>query len=158
MSRLFRAHPEAHDLRPTVMSIAGLMLLLLPLTLVSTSIEKRTGLAIGLSGGSGDQLQSDGPVQSLLVRRTGDGFVVLADVRTTDVRSAATERRSLAAADLGELQTVLARLKRIDPDRTELTLAPHPSSTTAQVVAWMDAVRIGPSGPLFPKIVLAVDP
>jgi hypothetical protein len=53
---------------------------------------------------------------------------------------------------------VLARLKRIDPDRTELTLAPHPSSTTAQVVAWMDAVRIGPSGPLFPKIVLAVDP
>ncbi len=158
MRRLFSAPTEAHDLRPTVLSVAGLMLLLLPLTLLSTSLDKRTGLAIGLSGGQGDRMMGEGPVEQLKVRRVSDGFLVEAAVRTTDVRASAgdVERRSVRVSDLTELQATLAQMKQIDPDRTEVTLVPAATSTTAQVVAWMDAARVGPTGDLFPKVVLEV--
>ena len=160
MRRLFAAAPEVHDLRPTVMSVAGLMLLLLPLTLLSTSLDKRTGLAIGLSGGEGERMLGDGPVEKLTVRRTPQGFRVEAAVRTTDVRAAAgeVEHRSVTVGDLSGLQATLTQMKQIDPARTELTLVPLGSSTTAQVVAWMDAARMGPTGVLFPEVVLEVLP
>ena len=99
MSRLFTRTDEVHDLRPTVMSITGLMLLLLPLTLVSTSVDKRTSLPIGLSGGQGERMLGEGPLESLRVRRADGGFVIEAGVRTTDIRAAAgdTEQRVIAA-------------------------------------------------------------
>lgn len=160
MRRLFAPRAEAHDLRPTVLSVAGLMLLLLPLTLLSTSLDKRTGLPIGLSGGQGDGLLGQGPVQQLLVRRDGAGFIVEAKVRTTDVRATAgdVEHRSIRAANLEALQVVLGRMKQLDPARDEITLVPEGRSTTAQVVRWMDASRSGPSGELFAKVVLQVQP
>jgi hypothetical protein len=160
MRRLFAPQAEVPDLRATVLSVAGLMLLLLPLTLLSTSMDKRTGLPIGLSGGQGQGLLGEGAVQQLLVRRDGAGFVVEAQVRTTDVRATAgdVEHRSIRAADLEALQVVLGRMKQLDPARDELTLVPEGRSTTAQVVRWMDAARHGPSGELFTKIVLQVQP
>lgn len=160
MRRLFAASPEAHDLRPTVMSVTGLMLLLLPLTLLSTSLDKRTGLAIGLSGGQGERMLGEGPVEKLTVHRIAEGFRVEAAVRTTDVRAAAgeVEHRTVTVSDLTGLQATLTQMKQIDPARTELTLVPQASSTTAQVVAWMDAARVGPAGDLFPEIVLEVLP
>jgi hypothetical protein len=160
MRRLFKAAPQGHDIRPTVLSVAGLMLLLLPLTLLSTSLDKRTGLPIGLLGGEGEVLQSDGVLEQLKVRRVDAGFVVEAQVRTTDVRAASgdVEHRAEPARDLGELQSVLGRMKLLDPTRTQLTLVPAASSTTAQVVRWMDTARRGPQGELFPKVVLEVQP
>ena len=160
MSRLFTRTEEVHDLRPTVMSITGLMLLLLPLTLVSTSLDKRTSLPIGLSGGQGERMLGEGPLETLRVRRADGGFVVEAGVRTTDVRAAAgdTEQRIIQAGNLTELQSVLGRMKQIDPSRTEVTLVPASDSKTAEVVAWMDAARRGPQGPLFPEVVLEVSP
>jgi len=156
MRRLFRAEEPAHDIRPTVLSVVALMLLLLPLTLFSTSLDKRTGLPIGLSGGQPDEVHGDGPVEGLRVRRSSDGFVVETAVRNTDVRAAAgdVELRQVRAGDLGELQDVLQRIKQLDPTRTEITLVPEAQSTTSQVVRWMDAARKGPNGELYPEVVL----
>ena len=64
----------------------------------------------------------------------------------------------LSGANLAELQSVLGRMKQIDPSRTEVTLVPAGDSKTAEVVAWMDAARRGPQGPLFPEVVLEVSP
>ena len=81
MSRLFTSTEQTHDLRPTIMSVSGLMLLLLPLTLVSTSLDKRTSLPIGLSGGEGERMLGEGPLEKLRVQRSPEGFVVQASVR-----------------------------------------------------------------------------
>ncbi len=160
MRRLFPPAPEPHDIRPTVLSVVALMLLLLPLTLFSTSLDKRTSLPIGLTGGGGERIASDGPVERLRVVRQDEGFVVKAAVRTTDIRAAAgeVELRQVIAEDLTALQRVLWRFKRMDPARTELTLVPAPRSTTAEVVRWMDATRRGPDGELYPRVVLEASP
>ena len=63
------------------------------------------------------------------------------------------ERREAAADDLRALQDVLGTLKALDPNRKRITLVPGPT-TTQQVVAWMDAVKVGPRGELFPEVVL----
>ncbi len=91
-----------------------------------------------------------------MVTTAETGFRVEADVRNTDVRSSTgdVERRALAADDLRSLQDVLANLKALDPGRKRITLVPGPTTTTQQVVAWMDAVKIGPRGELFPEVVL----
>jgi len=158
MRRLFQTAEPAHDLRPTVLSVVALMLLLLPLTLLSTSVDRRTGLPIGLSGGESERIAGDGPVEQIRILSLEEGFSVEASVRTTDVRASAgeVELQRMGAASLTELQGVLARLKRIDPGRREATLVPQAHSTTHQVVRWMDAIGEGPSGELYPKVVLEV--
>jgi hypothetical protein len=95
-------------------------------------------------------------VERLVVTIEAAGFVVEADVRNTDVRASAgdVERRALAAADLRSLQDVLASLKALDPARKRITLVPGPATTTQQVVSWMDAVKVGPRGELFPEVIL----
>ena len=52
------------------------------------------------------------------------------------------------------MQAVLATFKNLDPDRERVRLIPLRDSTTAEVVRWMDAVRYGPTGALFPRVIL----
>jgi hypothetical protein len=133
------------------------MVILLPMLLMTTSARRLTGLSLSVAA-PGDALPPlpPGPVERLVVTVADQGFAVRADVRNTDVRSSAgdVERRELAAADLRGLQDVLATLKALDPSRKRITLVPGPQTTTQQVVAWMDAVKVGPRGELFPEVVL----
>jgi len=136
------------------------MLLLLPLTLLSTSMEKRAGIGLALSGGEATLPDDVGLVEDLRVERTDGGFAVLASVRSTDVRAQAgdVEHRRFHAADLSSLGEILSRVKQMDPTRTRATLAPLPGSSATEVVQWMDVLRSGAAGPLFPRVVLETQP
>ena len=139
------------------MSVVALMVLLLPMVLLTTSSQKLTGLGLGVPGPT-EELPPEppGPVEGLRVVRVADGFVISAEVRNTDVLAQVgdTERKEMRANDLSELQTALGTLKKLDPKRERITLAPNPEMETREVVAWMDAVRAGPDGELYPRVIL----
>ncbi|MDP6935092.1 MAG: hypothetical protein QGG40_19375 [Myxococcota bacterium] len=133
------------------------MLLLLPFLLLTTSVQKLTGLALAMPGPSEEiPPEPPGTVERLRVVRTGSGFRVQADVRNTDVRASVgdVEQRDFEVSDLTALQNILGTFKALDPRREQVTLVPAAESTTQEVVFWMDAVRNGPDGELFPKVVL----
>ena len=162
MRRLFPAARPAPDLRPALLGVISLMVLLVPLLLESAAAGRWAGLALAVPAAAGLPPEPAGPVARLaVVALPAGGFRVEAAVRSTDVRaaSAAAELRAEPAADLRALQAVLARTKGLDPSRERILLQPHSAMSAAEVVAWMDAVRVGPEGPLFPEIVLgaAVD-
>ena len=157
MGRLFRAPPAEADARPALMSVISLMVLLLPMLVATTSAQRLAGLPLGVPGPA-DELppESPGPVEDVTVRAEGGGYRLEARVRRADVRASAgeVELRSWALADLPALQAALADLKRRDPARDRITLIPSPTTTTAELVRWMDGVRHGPDGVLYPKVVL----
>jgi hypothetical protein len=156
--RLFTSAVPGPDMRPALLSVVALMLLLLPMLLMTTSAERRAGLALGVPGPD-DALEPDlpGPVENLRVERDPVGYLVVAHVRNTDVVGATgdTERKELRAANLGELQAALRAFKDLDPNRMKVTLVPASDTPTEEVVRWMDAVREGPDGVLFPSVILS---
>lgn len=157
MGRLFRRAPPAADHRPAMMAIISLMVLLLPLLISSSSARKLAALPLGVPGPS-DELppETPGAVEGITVRPAGGGFSVEARVRSTDLGAGAgdVEQRRFEAGSLAELQGVLGRLKRLDPQRERILLVPAATSQADEVVRWMDAVRAGPDGPLFPTVIL----
>ena len=156
-ARLFTTPTEPPDIRPAMMSVAAMMVLLLPALLMATSAQKLTGLALSVPGPS-EQLPPEptGPVERLSVARIPAGYQITAEVRSTDVLASAgdTERKDLLVASLPELQTQLATLKGLDPKRDRITLVPAADTPTEEVVRWMDAVRRGPEGELYPRVIL----
>ncbi len=159
---MFRQPAAPPDTRPALLSVVSLMVLLLPLLLMTTSASKLTGLALGVPGPE-EELPPEPPglVESLNVARVAEGYQVTASVRNTDVLGGTgqTEDKTFLAADLSELQSVLARLKRLDPKRDRITIVPAAGTPTEEVVRWMDAVRAGPEGALFERVILqAVQP
>lgn len=161
LRRLFSAAPPGPDLRPALLSIVALMVLLLPLLLMTSSLQRRAGLSLGVPGPD-EELPPElpGAVEDLRVERQATGYLVRAAVRNTDVVSAAgdTEAKELLASDLADLQAVLGTFKSMDPARERITLVPAADTPTEEVVRWMDAVRAGPTGTLFPKVILAAGP
>ena len=160
MRRLFRRARARPDTRPALMSVAALMVLLLPLLLMTSSAQKLTGIALGVPG-PGEDLPPEPPgaVERIVVSRAAGGYRVEAAVRTTDVRAQVgdTEQRRFEVPDLAGLQEVLLSLKRLDPERERIVLVPAPDTPAEEVVAWMDAVRAGPEGPLFPRVILSAE-
>jgi len=139
------------------MSVIALMVLLLPMALMTTSSEKLTGLALGVPGPTEEiPPEPPGPVEALRVVRVADGYAVSAKVRRTDVVTSAgdTELKEFIEPDLASLQTRLASFKKMDEKRERITLAPAADTPTAEVVRWMDAVRRGPEGALYPRVIL----
>jgi hypothetical protein len=161
LRRLFSQAPAGPDLRPALLSIVALMVLLLPLLLMTTSLQKRAGIALGVPGPD-EELPPEvpGAVEDLRVERQATGYLVRASVRKTDVVGSVgnTEAKEVLATDLTGLQEVLATFKGLDPKRERITLVPALDTPTDEVVRWMDAVRAGPSGELFPKVILAAGP
>ena len=156
--RLFRAPTAVPDTRPAMLSVIALMVLLLPMTLMTSSAQKLAGLSLSVSGPS-ETLPPEppGPVEALRVEVTEAGsYRITAAVRSTDVRATVgdTEAKTFEAADLTALRQVLAQIKGLDPARERITLAPAPTTRTARVVTLMDAVRAGPDGPLYPSVIL----
>jgi len=157
MPRLFRAPAEPPDTRPAILSVVSLMVILLPMLLMTTDARKLAGLPLAVSA-PGDQLPPipPGPIESLQVTVHDGGFLVRASVRSTDVLAGSgdVEVRELAAPDLDGLQAVLRTLKGLDGKRSRITLVPGTQTKAAEVVRWMDAVKLDPKGPLFPEVVL----
>ena len=161
MRRLFSAPSAPADVRPALLSVVSLMMLLLPMLLMATSAQKLTGLSL-LVPGATDELPPElpGPVERLEVRRVVSGYAVTAEVRNTDVGSSAgdTEQKTFIAPDLSALQSRLRAFKSMDPERDRIRLIPAASTPTEEVVRWMDAVRRGPEGELYPRVVMESAP
>jgi len=157
VGKLFQREPEMPDTRPALMSIVALMVLLLPLVLFTTSAEKLTSIPLGVPGPT-EELPPEppGPVEGLRVTRDGGQYIVGAEVRNTDVLAGVgdTEHKEVVVPDLSALQAALSTFKKMDPARQRITLQPSPTMSTEDVVQWMDAVRSGPNGELFPRVIL----
>jgi hypothetical protein len=155
--RLFSTPAEPPDIRPAMMSVAAMMVLLLPALLMATSAQKLTGLGLSVPGPS-EQLPPEptGAVERLSVSRLPAGYLISAEVRSTDVLASVgdTERKELLVSNLTELQIQLAVFKGLDSKRERITLVPSADTPTEEVVRWMDAVRRGPEGELFPRVIL----
>jgi hypothetical protein len=160
VSRLFAPRAAPPEARPALFSVISLIVLLVPLLLYTSSLERRTGLALAVSGTDDLPPEPVGPVEALRVERVAQGYALRAEVRNTDVRASAgdTERKEALLPDLAALQSTLLVYKRLDPARTRITLHPAADTTTEEVVRWMDAVRSGPEGELFPRVVLEAAP
>ena len=155
--RLFSTPSEPPDIRPAMMSIAAMMVLLLPALLMATSAQKLTGLALSVPGPS-EQLPPEptGNVEKLSVTRVPQGYLLSAEVRSLDVLAGAgdTVLQEKVVPTLTALQTELASYKKDDEKRERITLIPAEDTPTEEVVRWMDAVRRGPDGELYPRVIL----
>ena len=161
MRRLFSAPPAVADVRPALLSVVSLMMLLLPMLLMASSAQKLTGLALSVPG-AGENVPPElpGVVERLTVQRVATGYQVSAEVRNTDVGSAAgdTERKQFTEPDLPAMQRRLRSLKLLDPSRERVRLVPASDTPTEEVVRWMDAVRADDAGALFPQVVMETAP
>lgn len=157
MNRLFQSPNEESDLRPAFLSMAALMMLLLPTLLLAMSPQKLTGLPLSVPGPS-EELPPlpSGPIERLSVQLLDEGAIIEAEIRSTDVRATIgdTERKQWTIKSEVELHPILRQLKSLDPDRSRITLHPSDSNTTADIVYWMDLFRSDSDGELFPKTVV----
>ena len=157
MRKLFSEPADNPDLRPTFLSMAALMMLLLPTLLLAMSPQKLTGLPLSVPGPS-EKLppMPSGPIEQLNLELKASDIILTAQIRSTDVRASAgdTETKQWSIKSASDLVPILRRLKSLDPDRTRLRLLPAAESTTADVVYWMDIVRSDESGELFRNVVV----
>ena len=151
------------DVRPALLSIVGLMFLLMPFLLLTTSVQKLVGIELHVPPAAAT-LPPDpaGVVEDLVVNVVGEDLEVSASVRRTDVGADAGDvqvrvvelPRTDEGLDLAGLQTALRQLKAIDPERRKVLLAPDDAVPGAHVVHLMDALRSDASGELFPEVAL----
>ena len=90
MSRLRRLRPPRQpvtpDLRPGLLSVVGLLFLLLPFLLLTTSIQKLTGLELQLAGSTGELTPlPPGQVEAVEVHLRDQTLRIRSAQRTRDV-------------------------------------------------------------------------
>ena len=157
MKRLFTSSDvDDQGMSSALFAMASLMMLLLPTLLLSTSTQKLTTLPLSIASSAEELPDRPGsPIKKIVLTSTGKGFSVQAWVRTTDVRSKDLEEKTWDVQNTKELYQALLQLKKIDPTHKRVTLSPLASSTTEEVVRWMDVVSQDPDGQtLFPEIVI----
>ena len=153
MNRLFRPRTTSADMRPSILSIVALMVLLVPTVLHTSTGTKTVAMGLDLAGHEGARTH-DGPLTSVTVTVNRQGFRVDATMKSTDVRSEHLIEETHQIDNLEGLRKHLSNLKEIDQTQTHLTLVPGPDNTTGEIVLWMDSIRMGPQGELFPHVTL----
>jgi hypothetical protein len=157
------ARPADPDLRPGLLSIACLLLILLPCLLLTTSLYKLASVPFRLAGGEGGgEPDLPGVVTGVEVRVEPGQMMLRAALRTRDANAGAedvvwneTPLPDLdGAPDTASLQARLAELKRLDPAWTRVTVLPDDRIPTDDVVLVMDALREGPDGPIAGEVLL----
>lgn len=167
MSRLRRLRPPRQpvtpDLRPGLLSVVGLLFLLLPFLLLTTSIQKLTGLELQLAGSTGELTPlPPGQVEAVEVHLRDQTLRIRSAQRTRDVTASQGDvtwsERDLppreGSMDLSGLQEALLRLHALDPEHSRVLVVPGDDVPTARVVALVDAVRTHAGQPLFPDVIL----
>ena len=157
MKRLFASQEvDSQGMTSALFAMASLMMLLLPTLLLSTSTQKFTSVPLSIAGSAEEIPDRPGsPIKKIWLQTIEEGFSLQAWVRTTDVRSHDLEERSWDIQDTQELHEALLQLKKIDPTHRRIVLTPLPTSSTEDVVRWMDVLGSAPDGSsLFPEIVI----
>ncbi len=157
--KLFAQEEPAPEVRPMLLSMAALMLLLLPILMLVLNPEKTTALPLAMAGSAQDlPPPPPGIVESLVIKeqKKPNLFILTAKVRRSDVRSSAgdVELKEWSYDDFLLLQKQLRVLKTLDPSRARIELAPAPNTSTEQVIRWMDLLRKDNEGVLFEEILL----
>ena len=161
MNRLFgkRRNPSV-DRRPALLSMAALMILLLPTLIMITSTQKTTALPLAVSGNALDIPPiSNGLISSLEVTALESGYQLKAHIKKSDVLAGNSdvEEKNWTLENEQELQDKLRALKNQDTQRTRIRLKPHSSSKTQAVVHVLDLLKSDKSGELFPETLLISD-
>ena len=159
--RLFAggATPEA-DVRPTLLGIVSLCFMLLFFLLATSSGVRLGRVDFGTPAGEAAaeaRLPHAGPVDDLSVALAAKGSATVRfRVQSTDVAAASTavEHRVLAVRDAAELAATMERLHVLDPAQTRARVLPDDATTTAQLLAALDAVRGPTAAPRFPEVSL----
>ncbi len=164
LRRLRTPRPRsAPDLRPGLLSVVGLLFLLLPFLLLTTSIQKLTGLELRLAAAAGELAPlPPGRIEAIEVHLHGRDLTLRSALRTMDVTASQGDvtwsevslPERAGAMDLEGLQDALRRLQGLDPDRTRALVVPDDQVPSSRVVALVDAVRGPANAPLFPEVVL----
>ena len=143
------------DIRPALMSLAALMMILLPTLLLITSPQKLTALTLSISA-DGQQIPSspNGVISSLVLTVTPGGYMLNASLRKTDVLASATdtEQKQWILSEWSEVLSTLTRLKELDPKRSRIELRPLPNSQAQQIVRWMDSLQ---AKDRFPEVIIS---
>ena len=143
------------DIRPALMSLAALMMILLPTLLLITSPQKLTALTLSIST-DGQQIPSspNGVISALILTVKPGGYLLEASLRKTDVLASAadTEQKQWVLSEWSEVLSTLTRLKKLDPKRSRIELRPLASSQAQQVVRWMDSLQ---AKDRFPEVIIS---
>lgn len=167
MSQLRRLRPprarSTPDLRPGLLSVVGLLFLLLPFLLLTTSLQKLSGIDLRLAGSTSELAPlPPGQVEAIEVYVDGHALRLRSAIRTRDVTASQGDttwsEQGLpprdGAMDLGGLQEALGRLLALDPEHQRVLVVPGDQVPTSRVVALVDAVRARDGQPLYPEVVL----
>jgi hypothetical protein len=148
------------DLSAALLSTVGLMLLLLPVLMVSSSPVRLTSSSLQLIDAGGATPPHGGPLASIEVHADADALRIVALVQRADVRARPdeAERREVilpavdSAPDLPGLQRALRRFSTLDPSQRRIAVRPADTLDVTSWVQLMDSVRADPQGPLFPDV------
>ncbi len=143
--------------------MVGLLFMLLPFLLLTTSIQKLTGLDLQLAGSTGELAPlPPGQVEAVEVHLHSQDLMLRSAQRTRDVTASQGDvtwseidlPRREDGMDLAGLQDALLRLRDLDPEHERVLVVPQDDVPTTRVVALVDAVRARGGEPLFPEVVL----
>ena len=160
--RLFSTHTAVEaDVRPTLLGVVSLAFLLLFFLLATSSGLRLGSVALRPTAGTPAaeaHLPHGGPVDGITVTLAPDGRATVSfRVQSTDIAAASTavEQRVLEVTDARALGAQLERLHALDPAQRRARLVPHPDTTTAQLLAALDAIRGTDRAARFPEVALA---
>ena len=171
MKRSFGSNIDIPDIRPTLLSLAALMLLLIPILLLIVNPQKTTSLPLSVSTSSTiSQLAHSGPVEKLQIfidvdnsksnpsetRITSYILTVEIDIKKSDIRASQgdIERKRWKFHQVSECIQKLRDIKNMDSARERITVIPSKKLQTQDIVYWMDILRQDEHGILFPSVIL----
>lgn len=155
MRRIFSTPKQEADIRPAFFALSALMMILLPTLLMITNPQKMIGIPLSMAGGS-QEIPPTPPSlieKIVLIINDDQSFLLRAAVRKTDVLAGSgdVELKSWQKESWEEVILELKHLKKLDPERKRIQLSPSLSSSTQQIIRWMDQLQ---APDLFPEVVL----
>ena len=169
MPRSFQTDIEVPDIRPTLLSLAALMLLLIPILLLIVNPQKTTYLPLSMSTSSGlPPIAHTGPIEVLKISidtknnseasDPNSKYVMQLEVhrRKSDVRASQgdTEIKIWDFTSLDACIQKLRDIKGFDEARERITVIPSKNLRTGDIVFWMDILRQDNGENFFPSVVL----
>ena len=167
--RSFQTDIEVPDIRPTLLSLAALMLLLIPILLLIVNPQKTTYLPLSMSTSSGvPPIAHTGPIEVLKISidtksnseasDPNSKYVMQLEVhrRKSDVRASQgdTEIKIWDFTSLDACIQKLRDIKGFDEARERITVIPSKNLRTGDIVFWMDILRQDNGENFYPSVVL----